>query len=250
MRLLILFVTVFGFIAPALAQVEGSYTHEHDRVSTPWYIANTAQSQAADLAFIEHMRPHHAGALSMSIEYLADPNAQNARLQQLARGIMHNQEFEIAVMDMIEGYQQGARADGSIEQVAEKDMAQKLVFWRAPMPGPLDRFYGDAGVSARDVQFAKAMIIHHEGALVMARDYLDGPSRNGYLRLLCLDILRDQANEIAYMHSIIDLYDGDADAVEISADMIHGMEGMEHMLPGYEGGHAHHAHHNAHHNMH
>ena len=199
--------------------MESSYTHEHDRVSTPWYIANTQASQSADLAFIKNMRPHHAGALSMSEEYLADPMARNARLQQLSRGIMHNQTFEIAVMDMIEQHQSAAQADARIEIVAEKDMAQKLVFWRAPMPGPMDRLYGDQSVSERDVQFAKAMIIHHEGALVMAQDYLDGDSRNGYLRRLCLDILRDQAQEIAYMHSIIDLYEGDADAIEISADM-------------------------------
>ncbi len=240
----VLFMTVL-FSGSALAGVETSYTHKKDRITTPWYANNSAQEKAADLAFIKHMRPHHAGALSMSKEYLADPEAQNARLKQLARGIIHNQSFEIAVMDNIEAHQNSNDADGSMEQVAEKDMVQKLVFWRAPMPGPLDRLYGDQGVSARDVQFAKAMIIHHEGALVMTQDYLQGPASNGYLRRLGLDILVDQSQEIAYMHSIIDEYPGDADEVKITASMIHGMEGMEHMLPGHKGGHesSHHGHH-------
>ncbi|MGH1399555.1 MAG: DUF305 domain-containing protein [Alphaproteobacteria bacterium] len=239
--LMILFFTIIT--SPAHAVVETSYTHHKDRISTPWYIANNAQTKAADLAFIKHMRPHHAGALSMSEAYLTDPAAQNVRLKQLARGIIHNQTFEIAVMDMIEDYQKRSKADGSIEQVAEKDMVQKLVFWRAPLPSVLDRSYGDQGVSQSDVAFAKAMIIHHEGALVMAQGYLDKAADNGYLERLCLDILVDQANEIAYMHSIIDEYAGDPDDVVITADMIHGMEGMEHMLPGHEDNHsAHHMH--------
>lgn len=237
------FAVALGFVQPAHAVIEETYTHHEDRVTTPWYAVTDSEKRAADLHFIEGMRPHHAGALTMSEAYLADPDAQNARLKQLAKGIIHNQTFEIAVMDMIEGHQkanQEADAQG-FQQVAERDMVQKLVFWRAPMPGPLDRFYGDQGVSARDVQFAKAMIIHHEGALVMAQDYLDEPHSNGYLARLCLDILVDQAQEISYMRSIIDEYPGDADAVKISASMIHGMEGMAHMMPGHGDGHHNHS---------
>ncbi len=240
MRALLFTLTFLVISTPAFAIIEASYTHHKDRISTPWYVKNTSKTKARDLAFIKHMSPHHKGALSMSKEYLTDPAARNVRLQQLARGIIHNQEFEITVMDMIKTYQEGNKANGSWEQVAEKDMAQKLVFWRAPLPSILDRSHGDQSVSASDVSFAKAMIIHHEGALVMAQGYLDKGSNNGYLRRLCLDILVDQANEIAYMHSIIDEYAGNPDDIVITADMIHGMEGMEHMLPGYEGGHAHH----------
>lgn len=245
-KFLMISVLCMSFAAPVFAAVETTYTHEEDRVSIPWYVANNAEGKAADLGFIKDMSPHHKGALSMSKEYLADPKAQNVRLQQLAKGIIHNQTFEITVMDMIKNHQNDAKADGSMELVAEKEMAQKLVFWRAPMPGPLDRYYGDQGVSARDVQFAKVMIIHHEGALVMAQDYINGPANNGYLRRLCLDILVDQSQEIAYMHSIVDEYPGNPDDVKIDASMIHGMEGMEHMMPGHEGakhGGGHHGHH-------
>ena len=226
---------VAGFAAPAFPGVETTYTHKEDRVTFPWYSPSSAEARNADLHFIAGMRPHHAGALSMSKEYLADPDAKNVRLKQLAKGIIHNQTFEIAVMDNIEDHQNTAAQspDGGLKQVAERDMVQKLVFWRAPMPGPLDRLYGDQGVSARDVQFAKAMSVHHAAALVMAQDYLDGLSNNGYLQRLCLDILVDQEQEIAYMQSVIDEYDGDPDAVKIDASMIHGMGAMKHMLPGH-----------------
>ncbi|NCT41728.1 MAG: DUF305 domain-containing protein [Alphaproteobacteria bacterium] len=223
---------VLSSVHPAQAIIEQGYSHDQVRATIPWYVIGNDQERLADLNFIEGMRPHHAGALSMSEEYLADPDARNARLKQLAGGIIHNQTFEIAIMDMIEGHQKGNAdaPDGSWRQVSERDMDQKLKFYRAPMPGPLDRFYGDQGVSKRDVEFAKSMIIHHEGALVMAQDYLDGPHSNGYLARLCLDILTDQAQEIAYMHSIINEYAGNPDEIKIDASMIHGMDGMAHMM--------------------
>jgi uncharacterized protein (DUF305 family) len=89
-------------------------------------------------------------------------------------------------------------------------------------------------VTERDVQFAKAMTIHHQGALDMARTYNADPhARNGFLRLLNVDILTDQSQEIALMRSVVAAYPGDADAVPVPASMVHGMEDM-----GHGGGHA------------
>ena len=55
-------------------------------------------------------------------------------------------------------------------------------------------------VGERDVLFAKAMIMHHEGAVEMAREYhANADARNGYLGLMNVDIVTDQTQEIALM---------------------------------------------------
>lgn len=221
------------------AGVEDSYDPSAPRAVTPWYGYVGPAEEAATRRFIDGMRPHHAGALTMSADYLADPAAANARLIQLARGIIHNQEFEIGMLDSVQAHLDAAAGQPpGIRRVATEGLAQQQRFFRAPPPGPLDAWAGPRTASARDVQFAKAMIIHHEGALVMARDYLnDRGGRNGYLRQMCRDILLDQQNEIDLMHAVIAAYPGNPDDVTIDASMIHGMEGMAHHMPGHHSGH-------------
>lgn len=238
----LLSLTVFSVISftaiPAFAQLEPNYNSSDPRATTAWYSPSDAAAVKADLDFVTGMHPHHAGALTMSEEYLNDKGATNVKLKQLARGIIHNQSFEIKMLQEIRNFRnlsidkQGKFMNLSVS--ATKDMAQKEQFTRKPMPGWMDN-NGSADVSVRDVQFAKAMIIHHQGALDMAHDYLnDKNATNGYLRLMCLDILLDQKQEIDFMQSIINAYAGNADDVKIDPSMIHGMEGMSH---GGHGGH-------------
>jgi uncharacterized protein (DUF305 family) len=116
-----------------------------------------------------------------------------------------------------------------MQQIATDGLSQNQRFFRAPMPGPLDKWADRNPVSAEDVRFAKAMIVHHQGALDMANAYLQNPDTdNGYLERMCLDILLDQQQEIDFMHSVIAQYPGDADAIKIDPTMVHGMEGMHH----------------------
>jgi len=219
----------------ATVTAEESYDPREPRVTTPWYGSGTAAQTAADIAFIGGMRPHHAGALSMSREYLANKKAENAQLQQLARGIIHNQTFEIMMLDTVEKrlaalHPQGAESVHGI--IAERGLAQRERFIRAAMPGPFDAWAGSKDMSAEDVRFAKAMITHHEAALDMAHAYLDDKNAdNGYLRLMCLDILRDQKQEIAFMQSLIKAYKGNPDAIKVTPSMVHGMSGMKHAHP-------------------
>jgi uncharacterized protein (DUF305 family) len=228
-------VAVLLLSAPAMAGVEETYSPGEPYATTPWYAPMNEEQRAADLQFIDGMRPHHAGALTMSDEYLKNNEASNAQLLQLARGIIHNQTFEIEMMDRVEAYVKGAHADnGKMQRLADVDLVQKKKFFRAPVPGPLDRWAGSRVVSKEDVRFAKAMIVHHEGALAMAKDFLSSSSNNGYLRQMCLDILKDQSIEIAFMHSIINQYEGNPDDVKIDASMVHGMDGMKHAMPSME----------------
>lgn len=228
-----LLATLFAlsFAAPALAQLEDDYSPAEPRATTPWLEWVTGENIEADLHFIKGMRPHHAGALTMSEQYLAHKNASSARLQALARSIIVNQRFEVGVLDRVEELVKAAPKTDTprLAQVAELGLAQKLKFSHAAIPSLAKGPWAEDRVSKRDVQFAKAMIVHHEGALEMCDDYLADPAAvNGYLELLCLDIKTSQAQEITLMHNIIADYPGDPDKVKITPDMIHGMEHMHH----------------------
>ena len=214
---------------PTFAAVEENFDPSKPMVTTPWFSSVGIEEKQADLGFITGMRPHHAGALTMSQEYLASADASNPTLKQLARGIIRNQEFEISMLDNIENLlNRISPAEGQKlwAQVATKGLAQKARFTRSPMPAV---HISGGEISAEDVRFSKAMIIHHQGALDMANEYLANPAaQNGYLRLMCQDILLDQSQEIALMQSVVDSYKGDAEAIKIDPSMVHGMDHHHH----------------------
>jgi uncharacterized protein (DUF305 family) len=192
-----------------------------------------AAALKADRDYVTGMRPHHTGALTMSQEYLADPAARSPVLRELAQAIIHNQRFEIALLDEVaRKLDQPARilnlgfGEVAVQPAGTEGMALPLGFTRFPVPGPL---VSPGPMNVRDVQFAKGMSIHHQGALDMALAYQANPdARNSFLRLLNVDIITDQTQEIALMHRIIATYPGDANAISVPASMIHGMEGMSH----------------------
>ncbi|MCD8497110.1 MAG: DUF305 domain-containing protein [Alphaproteobacteria bacterium] len=166
----------------------------------------------------------------MSEEYFKSKGGTSARLQELIHSIVKNQTFEIKVMDHMKDILKSAPHSNKPElvQAAELGLAQNWKFVHMPPPAhnAQDPFAHDE-VSKRDVAFAKGMIVHHEGALDMCHDYLANPAAvNGYMELLCQDILTSQSQEIALMHDIISEYPGDASKVKPSR--IYGMEHMAH----------------------
>jgi uncharacterized protein (DUF305 family) len=208
------------------------------------------------------MRAHHEGALSMSREYLSDPGRSSPLLQALARAIIANQTFEIRMLDEVARNLDRPPVrlgpfGAALQPQATEGLAGAQRFFKEPIPGPLAHAIGPVG--ERDVQFAKAMIVHHEGAVEMARAYHANPdARNGYLGLMNVDITTDQAQEIALMRRVIAAYAGDPEAVRVDPSMVHGMEGMRHGAhaappPGAapparaEDGHAGHRHADRHH---
>jgi uncharacterized protein (DUF305 family) len=226
--------------APAArAAIEDSYSPGEPPVSTTWFGPVSAEARRTDLEYVAGMRPHHAGALSMSREYLADPGRSSPLLQALARAIIANQTFEIGVLDEVARNLDRPPVrlplGAALQPQATEGLAGAQRFFKEPIPGPLAHAVGP--VSERDVQFAKAMIAHHEAAVEMARGYLAArDARNGYLGLMNVDIVTDQAQEIALMRRAIAAFPGAPDAVRVDPSMIHGMEGMRH--GGGHGGHA------------
>lgn len=224
---LVLLLTFFPAGYAAASVVEPDYDPSKPPVLTPWFGNVGAAERKADLDFIAGMRPHHAGALTMSEEYLKSEGSSDPRLKALAKGIIHNQEFELGMLDMVEEYMKPEAPHHGTEwrKIADKGLAQKQRFIRAPLPVT----WGGGTVSTEDVRFAKAMIVHHEGALTMCNDYNANPAaKNKYLRLMCVDVLRDQKLDIDFMNKVISDYPGNPDDVKIDPSMIHGMEGMSH----------------------
>ncbi|MFC7476390.1 DUF305 domain-containing protein [Dankookia sp. GCM10030260] len=219
---------------PARAAIEDGYDPGGAPVPSTWYAPADPAARKADRDYVAGMRPHHAGALSMSRDYLADPEARSPMLRALAAGIIRNQAFEIGLLDEVARnlalpprvFDLGF-ARLAMQPAATEGMGQMQRFLRSPIPGPLGAAMGP--VSLRDVQFAKAMIVHHQAALDMAHGYhADPAARNGFLGLLNTDIVTDQGQEIALMRRVIGAYPGDAAAVAVDEGMVHGMEGMRH----------------------
>jgi uncharacterized protein (DUF305 family) len=203
----------------------------------------------ADLDYAASMKRHHEGAVTMSTDYLADPRVANPILRKMAHAIIANQRFEIAVLEEIRN-----RAAAGPETVADLGFARivrrqsgidglehQWQFVKRRPPGLLDLALAPGLESSeRDVKFAKEMMLHHQMALDMARAYNADPNAtNPILKRLNLDIIVDQANEIAFLQRIVDRFPGDPDAVEIDRaipgmdmPMEHGaggaMEGMDH----------------------
>ncbi|WP_424813670.1 DUF305 domain-containing protein [Roseococcus sp. YIM B11640] len=222
--------------SPAMAAIEDALQPGDATITSTWYALRSEAAQKVDRDYVDGMRPHHAGALSMSREYLADPGRRSPLLQALARAIVVNQSFEIGVLDQVRANLDAAPMHlpfGIVLQpVATEGLTQAQRFIRAPVPSGASDAIGP--VSERDVLYAKAMAIHHEAAVAMARAYhADPAARNGFLGLMNVDIITDQTQEIALMAKVVQAYAGDASAIQVDPSMVHGMEGM-----GHHGAHA------------
>jgi uncharacterized protein (DUF305 family) len=241
--LLLLAVAASALLAarPALAVLGEGDGEGAAPVVTRSYIVVSPERLAAvrkaDRDYVTGMRAHHAGALTMSQAYLTDPQASSPILKELAHAIMQNQRYEIAVLDEVaRQLDQEPRVVDlgflrfAVQPAASEGLAQQYRYARYPVPSLFTPvFRADAPVTMRDVQFAKAMTIHHQGALDMARAYQADPdARNSFLGLMNVDIVTDQSQEIALMRRVVAAYAGDAEAVPVPASMIHGMEGMSH----------------------
>jgi len=222
--------------SPASAAVEEGYDPSAAPIPTTWYGPADPAAIRADRDYIAGMRPHHAGAVTMAQEYLADPEARSPVLRRLAEAIVRNQSFEIGLLDEV------ARnldrppvvlnlgvARLAVQPMATEGLGQMQRFIRSPIPSPLAALSAPGPVTVRDVQFAKGMTVHHQAALEMARAYHAAPNaRNRFLGLMNVDIITDQSQEIALMRSVTAAYPGDASAVRVDPSMVHGMDGMRH----------------------
>jgi uncharacterized protein (DUF305 family) len=147
-----------------------------------------------DLRFIDGMMPHHEGAIVMAQEVLK--KSQRPEMKKLAENIIKAQTDEIAMMKQW-------RKDWYPKAAATPMAWHGEMKHMTPMPAEQMksmRMDMDLGASDDqfDLRFMNAMIPHHEGALVMAKDAA-AKSQRPEIQKAAQAILSSQTAEIQQM---------------------------------------------------
>lgn len=134
--------------------------------------------------FVVEMIPHHQEAVDTSLLVLE--STQNEELAQLAEEIVEAQEQEIAMMrGWLDEYYEGGY-EPSYE----------------PMMGDLESLSGEE----RDVAYIQGMIMHHMGAVMMARSVL-ALDPSSHVESFANEVIEAQTTEIAQLRSMLAGYE-------------------------------------------
>lgn len=181
-------------LAATLAGCGGGHGtgHSAGSVATPVSPAvSGAVFNETDVAFAQHMVVHHQQAVEMST--LASERA-GAEVKELATKISAAQGPEIAAMTgfLASWGQPAPDGAGHGEEHATMPgmMSKEQMTKLAASSGP-----------AFDELFLTMMIDHHEGAITMAQDEIDGGA-NPEAKALAAKIVTDQRAEIATMRAM------------------------------------------------
>lgn len=147
-----------------------------------------------DLYFIDMMIPHHQGAIEMAKEVLA--KSKRSELKKLATDIIQAQNKEIK--EMQEWRKTWYPKVGNKPMFYHAQMGHGMAMTAADMKNMM--MMGDLGKADAnfDLRFLDAMIPHHEGALMMAKDAAQ-KSKRPEMKALSQAILTSQQAEINQM---------------------------------------------------
>lgn len=137
---------------------------------------------AADLAFVTDMIPHHQGAVQMA--EIAQTKAEHPQVRALAKAIIAAQNSEIATMRRVQKTLNGEDLHAGHMGMSQSDMGMD-----GDMPGL-------ESAASFDKAFIDMMIPHHQGAIRMAEQQL----KNGKLpelQTMAKNIIQAQNAEIA-----------------------------------------------------
>jgi uncharacterized protein (DUF305 family) len=147
-----------------------------------------------DLRFIDTMMLHHQGAVDMAQAVLK--NSQRPEMKKLANDIIVAQKKEIEQMrQWRKAWYPKADSRSSAWNAAMGHMMPMSEEQKKGMMMSMDLGNADANF---DLRFLDAMIPHHEGALVMAKDALN-KSKRPEMKQLAENILTSQQQEIEQM---------------------------------------------------
>jgi uncharacterized protein (DUF305 family) len=161
--------------------------------STSAAVAASTEFNDDDVMFAQMMIPHHEQAVEMS-DIALDPTVQAGdKVRELATQIKAAQDPEIAQMTALlsEWGKPLTADDGEDHSSMMKGMLSVE---------DLDALAARTGTDF-DTAWAAAMIAHHEGAVAMAEDVLDG-GVNGAIAELARSIVATQQAEIETLRSI------------------------------------------------
>jgi uncharacterized protein (DUF305 family) len=147
-----------------------------------------------DLRFIDAMIPHHQGAVKMAKEVML--KSTRPEVKKLAEEIIQAQEKEIAQLQQWrKAWYPNASTQAVMWHAEAKHMMPMTDEYKRSMM--MDMSLGDANAEF-DLRFLNAMIPHHEGALVMAKE-AQNKSKRTEMQNLAKEILNSQQAEIDEM---------------------------------------------------
>ncbi len=176
-------------IAPFLLAGCGLITVvEADHSQHGGLLPNLTDFSMNDLMFAQMMIPHHEQAIQMA-EW-AKTRASDPQVKELAEKILAEQAPEIALMT---GWLEQARqavGDHSMHMDMQGMLSeQELAKLKSLTGAEFDRY------------FLESMVKHHEGAVVMAKDFLDSSNQN--VVELLQSIIATQNSEIQKMEDLL-----------------------------------------------
>ncbi len=151
------------------------------------------EDQPFDLQFIDQMIMHHQGAIMSSEHMIGD--SERPELRQLAENIQKSQSEQIEQMRewREEWYPDAGQASGMMD------------------PGQMDGMMGDGrqmqemmGGDMTDAMFLRMMIPHHQMAVDMSEEALDGKAEHPELEELAQTIRDEQLAEIELMQGYLE----------------------------------------------
>ncbi len=147
-----------------------------------------------DLRFIDAMIPHHEGAVVMAKAALE--KSQRPEIKKLANAIIQAQNKEIAEMKQWRKTWYPKAADTPMAWHKETNNMMAM----SPEQKSAMKMEVDLGAADQDfdLRFLNAMIPHHEGALVMAKD-AELKSKRSEITKLTKEIISSQKAEIKEM---------------------------------------------------
>lgn len=156
--------------------------------------AATATFNDDDVMFAQMMVPHHEQAVEMSDIALDPTVGASDAVRQLATRIKGAQDPEIELMTgLLTGWGKSTEIDTSMDHSSMMDGMLTA--------GELESLSSLRGADF-DRAWMEAMIKHHEGALAMAEDVLEGGS-DPAVRTLAGEIVAGQQAEIDEMRGLL-----------------------------------------------
>jgi uncharacterized protein (DUF305 family) len=156
--------------------------------------AATATFNDDDVMFAQMMIPHHEQAVEMSDIALDPTVGASDAVRQLATRIKGAQDPEIELMTgLLTGWGKSTEMDMSMDHSSMMDGMLTA--------GELDVLSSLRGADF-DRAWMEAMVKHHEGALAMAKDVLEGGS-DPSVRKLAEEIVAGQQAEIDEMRGLL-----------------------------------------------
>jgi uncharacterized protein (DUF305 family) len=156
--------------------------------------AATATFNDDDVMFAQMMIPHHEQAVEMSDIALDPTVGASDAVRQLATRIKGAQDPEIELMTgLLTGWGKSTEMDMSMDHSSMMDGMLTA--------GELDALSSLRGADF-DRAWMEAMVKHHEGALAMAKDVLEGGS-DPAVRKLAEEIVAGQQAEIDEMRGLL-----------------------------------------------